>query len=97
MNKEVTLSIRNTMCTLKIVNNITHISEADVNRILYPKTKITTRGKKLDRDKIADFYSTSLQFGISTFYPMVIDSDDCYHNRKVLSRLRDIMLEEIPV
>jgi hypothetical protein len=44
--KNIKISIREVMCDIKDHNDILYISDADANRVLYPKTKRSTRGLK---------------------------------------------------
>jgi hypothetical protein len=80
--KNIKISIREVMCDIKDHNDILYISDADANRVLYPKTKRSTRGKAMSKSKLCDLERTSMiTINGVMFYPLDVKHiDDCYHN-----------------
>ncbi len=80
------LSIKNIICDIKTINNIKYISDADNNRVLYPKTKITSRGKTMSKSKLCDTdRNKMIKIGGIMFYPLNTQHiDDCHLNNKIL-------------
>jgi hypothetical protein len=79
------LSIKNIICNVKIVNNITYISDADCNRVLYPVTRSISRGKRASKEKLVDI-TNSLKINGILFYKLNNQYiDNCYHNNAILS------------
>ena len=80
--KNIKISIREVMCDIKDHNDILYISDADCNRVLYPKTKRLTRGKAMSKEALCDLERTSMiTINGVMFYPLDVKHiDDCYHN-----------------
>jgi hypothetical protein len=80
------ISIREVMCDIKTINGVMYISDADVNRVLYPKTKRLTRGKSLSKDKLCDLErNVMIKIGGVMYYPLETKYvDNCYHNNVIV-------------
>ena len=80
------ISIKNIICDIKTVNDIMYISDADCNRVLYPKTRSVSRGKRLSKDKLCDMdRNAMIKINGIMFYPLNTDHiDDCYGNNNVI-------------
>jgi hypothetical protein len=81
--KNIKISIREVMCDIKDHNDILYISDADCNRVLYPKTKRLSRGKKLTKESLCNTEERKKMIKINgvMFYPLDTKHvDDCYHN-----------------
>ncbi len=79
------VSIKDIICDIKTIGGVKYISDADCNRVLYPKTKIKARGKVMSKAKLADLdRSQMIKVNGSMFYPVNTELfDDCYHNNKI--------------
>lgn len=77
------ISVKNIMCDVKTINNVMYISDADCNRILYPKTKSISRGKVMSKAKLVNIdRDLMIKINEVMYYPLnkqYIDS--CYHNQ----------------
>ena len=84
--KNIKISIREVLCDLKLHNDTLYISDADTNRVLYPKTKRSTRGKKLSKDNLCDLERNAMiMINGVMFYPLDLKHvDDCYHNNVIV-------------
>jgi hypothetical protein len=80
------ISIRETMCDVKMINNVMYISDTDVNRVLYPKTKRLSRGKRLSKEKLCNTErNMMIKLNGVMFYPLDEKHiDECYHNQNVI-------------
>jgi hypothetical protein len=80
------ISIKNILVNIKTINNIMYISDADINRILYPKTRTASRGKRLSKDRLCDLERNAMiKINGIMFYPLNTDHiDNCYLNNKML-------------
>ena len=74
------------MCDLKKFNDVMYISDADCNRVLYPKTKRLSRGKSMSKEKLADLdRNKMIKINGVMFYPVNTEHfDKCLHNDKTL-------------
>jgi hypothetical protein len=81
------LSIKNIICDIKTINNTMYISDADCNRVLYPKTRAASRGKRMSKEKLVDLERGSMiKIGGVMFYPLDTKHiDECYGNQVLLS------------
>ena len=63
-----------------------YISDADVNRILYPKTKRLSRGKSMSKEKLVDLdRNEMIKINGIMFFPISAEHfDDCYGNMNVI-------------
>jgi hypothetical protein len=79
------ISVKNIICDLKIINNVLYISDADCNRVLYPKTRSLSRGKRMGKDKLADLDRDKMvKLNGIMFYPLNYDHiDKCLGNQKL--------------
>jgi hypothetical protein len=86
------LSIKNIICDIKTINNVMYISDTDANRILYPKTRTASRGKRLSKDKLCNMDRNAMvKLNGIMFYPLNTDHIDvCYGNQKALNTLLPI-------
>jgi len=80
------ISIKDVMCDIKTINNKMYISDADTNRVLYPKTKTISRGKVISKDKLCNTdRNQMIKVNGIMFYPVnTALFDDCVHNQNVL-------------
>jgi hypothetical protein len=80
------LSIKNIICDIKTINNVLYISDADCNRVLYPKTRSASRGKRMGKDKLVDLERGSMiKLNGIMFYPLDTKHiDECYHNQNLV-------------
>ena len=83
--KNIKISIREVMCDIKDHNDILYISDTDCNRVLYPKTKRSTRGKRLSKDNLCDLERKSMIVinGVMHYPLDTKHIDDCYHNNNL--------------
>ncbi len=79
------ISVKNIICDLKIINNVLYISDADCNRVLYPKTRSLSRGKSMGKNKLADLdRNKMIKLNGIMFYPLDTKHiDDCIGNQKL--------------
>jgi len=84
------LSIKNIICDIKTINNTMYISDADCNRVLYPKIKTASRGKTMSKEKLVDLERGSMvKIGGVMFYPLdTRHIDKCFGNDKLLATLK---------
>jgi hypothetical protein len=77
------ISIKDIICDIKTINNVLYISDADCNRVLYPKTRSASRGKRMGKNKLADLDRDKMvKINGIMFYPLETKHiDDCYHNQ----------------
>lgn len=78
------LSIKNIICDVKTINNTLYISDADCNRVLYPKTRTASRGKRMGKDKLVDLDRNKMvKLNGIMFYPLNESHiDECVGNQK---------------
>ena len=74
------------MCDIKTINGVKYISDADCNKVLYPKVKIKARGKVMSKAKLCDLdRDQMIKINGSMFYPLNTEHvDECYHNTKIV-------------
>jgi hypothetical protein len=79
------ISIKNIICDTKKINNTLYISDADCNRILYPKTRTASRGKRMSKEKLVDLERGSMiKINGIMYYPLNTEHiDDCYGNQNL--------------
>jgi hypothetical protein len=79
------ISIKNIICDIKTINNVLYISDADCNRVLYPKTRTASRGKSMGKNKLADLDRNKMvKINGIMFYPLNAQHiDDCIGNQKL--------------
>ena len=80
------ISIKNIICDVKKLNGKMYISDADVNRILYPKTKMISRGKRMSKEKLVNLdRNEMIKINGIMFFPISAEHfDDCYGNMNVI-------------
>ena len=80
------ISIKNIICDTKKINNTLYISDADCNRILYPKTRTMSRGKRMSKEKLVDLERNSMiKINGIMYYPLNTEHiDDCYGNQNLI-------------
>ena len=84
--KNIKLSIRDVMCDIKVISDTMYISDADCNRVLYPKKKRLTRGKSMSKEALCDLERNAmLKIGSVMYFPLDEKHiDDCFHNMNVI-------------
>jgi hypothetical protein len=80
------LSIKNIICDIKTINNTMYISDADCNRVLYPKTRTASKGKRMGKDKLVDLDRNAMvKLNGIMYYPLnTAHIDECYGNKQIL-------------
>ena len=80
------LSIKNIICDIKTINNTMYISDADCNRVLYPKTRTASKGKRMGKDKLVDLDRNAMvKLNGIMYYPLNVKCiDQCFGNEQIL-------------
>ena len=73
------------MTTLVNIGGVEFISDADVNSIMYPKTKRTSRGKSITKEKLVNM-DNNVKIGDSLLFEFIGEIDDCYYNNVMQTR-----------
>jgi hypothetical protein len=80
------LSIKNIICDIKTIKNTMYISDADCNRVLYPKTRTASKGKRMGKDKLVDLDRNAMvKLNGIMYYPLnTAHIDECFGNEQIL-------------
>lgn len=84
MKKNI-VSIKDIMATLVNIGGTEFISDADVNSIMYPKTRRASRGKSITKEKLVNM-DNNIKIGDSLLFEFIGDIDDCYYNNVMQTR-----------
>lgn len=79
------VSIKEVMATLVNIGGVEFISDADVNSIMYPKTKRAARGKSITKEKLVNM-DNNVKIGDSLLFEFIGEIDDCYYNNVMQTR-----------
>ena len=73
------------MCNIKVINDKLYISDADCNRVLYPKTRSVQRGKRMSKSKLCNLDRDKMvKLNGVMYYPLnIAHIDDCVHNNNL--------------